>query len=352
MQRSLRRVLLASACFLIIFVVAIAGYMIAGWSFLDSVYMVVITVFGVGFGEIGPMSPALRIFTIFVIVAGYTTVGLIVAALIQMITEGEIRKALGVRRMTREIRLLQDHVIICGFGRIGQILAKEMTNVGQPAIIIDSNPERSEMAAAMGYLVASGSATDEEVLEEAGIMRAKVLATVLPSDSVNVFITLTARGLNPNLIILARGELPTTEKKLRQAGADHVVLPAEIGALRMSHMITHPAALDFLDGTHDGSNLDELLAQIDMQMDELVITPNSSLVGVTIGDLEVRGKGTFLVVALRKAKGETIVHPDHWVLLEEGDTLIVMGHQGDIPKIAHSYALQRQTGRYMGSARS
>jgi voltage-gated potassium channel len=352
MQRSLRRVLVASGCFLIIMVVAIAGYMLAGWSFLDSIYMVVITVFGVGFGETGPMTPPLRIFTIFVIVSGYTTVGLIVASLIQMITEGEIKKALGVRRMTREIKLLQDHVIICGFGRIGQILAKEMTTVGRPCIIIDSNPERSDMAAAMGYLVAAGTATDEEVLEAAGIMRAKVLATVLPSDSVNVFITLTARGLNPNLIILARGELPTTEKKLRQAGADHVVLPAEIGALRMSHMITHPAALDFLDGTHDGSNLNELLAQIDMQMDELAIAAESPLVGITIGDLEVRGKNQFLIVALRKEGGETIVHPHHAVILEEGDTLIVLGHQGDIPQIAHHYALHRQTGRYMGGVRS
>ena len=254
--------------------------------------------------------------------------------------------------MTRDIKLLQDHVIICGFGRIGQILAKEMTIEKQPFIVLDSDLERSEMATAMGYLVALGNATEEVVLEEAGIMRAKVLATVLPSDSVNVFITLTARGLNPDLIILARGELPTTEKKLRQAGADHVVLPAEISALRMCHMITHPAALDFLDGTHDGKNLDEMLAQIDMQLDELVLTHDSSLVGATIGDLEVHGKAMFLIVALRKAQGETIVHPSHAVLLEQGDTLILMGHRGNIPKIAHSYSLQRQTGRYMGGARS
>ncbi|MBW4580383.1 MAG: NAD-binding protein [Tildeniella nuda ZEHNDER 1965/U140] len=342
MHGSLKRILTGTGFLTLTLVIAVTGYMLAGWSMLDSIYMVVITVFGVGFGEIGPMSPQLRIFTMFVIIAGCTSVGYIFGGFFQMITEGEINRALGARRMTKEIKTLKQHVMICGYGRIGQILARQMVDANQPFVIVDNNLARIETAEAMGYLVRLGNATDEGILESAGIEHAKVLATVLPDDSANVFITLTARGLNPNLIIMARGEYPSTEKKLRQAGADHVVLPAEIGALRMSHIITHPAALSFLDDTVDGSSLNELLSQIDVQVDELAVPLGSSLVGSTISMVQIRGKGTFIVVALRKANGETIINPGQDVPLDEGDTVIVMGHKGDIPKFAHHYDLKRQ----------
>ena len=342
MHGSLKRILTGAVFLSLTLVFAVTGYRLAGWSLLDSVYMVVITVFGVGFGEIGPMSPQLRIFTMFVIVAGCTSVGYIFGGFFQMITEGEINQALGARRMTNEIKTLKQHVIICGYGRIGQILARQMVEAKQPFVLIDNNLGRIETAEAMGYLVRLGNATDEGILESAGIEHAKVLATVLPDDSANVFITLTARGLNPNLVILSRGQYPSTEKKLRQAGADHVVLPAEIGALRMSHIITHPAALSFLDDTVDGSSLNELLSQIDIQVDELTVPPGSSLVGIDISTIQVRGNGTFIVVALLKANGETIINPGQEVTLDEGDTVIVMGHKSDIPKFAHHYDLTRQ----------
>ncbi|MBW4470011.1 MAG: potassium channel protein [Stenomitos rutilans HA7619-LM2] len=342
MHGSLKRILTGTGFLSLTLVVAVTGYKLAGWSLLDSVYMVVITVFGVGFGEIGPMSPQLRVFTMFVIIAGCTSVGYIFGGFFQMITEGEINRALGARRMTKEIQTLEHHIIICGYGRIGQILARQMVEASQPFVIIDNNLGRIETAEAMGYLVRLGNATDEGILESAGIERAKVLATVLPDDAANVFITLTARGLNPDLMIMSRGEYPSTEKKLRQAGADHVILPAEIGALRMSHLITHPAALSFLDATVDGSSLNELLSQIDVQVDELAVPLGSPLVGSTINAVQVRGKGTFIVVALRKSDGNTIVNPNQDVLLDEGDTVIVMGHKGDIPKFAHNYALKRQ----------
>jgi voltage-gated potassium channel len=337
------------ACFLVLtLIVAIAGYMLAGWNLLDSIYMVVITVFGVGFGEMGPMTPTLRIFTMFVIFAGCTSVAYILGGFLQMVTEGEIKRALGVRRMMREIDTLKDHVIICGYGRIGQILARKMQESEQSFVLIDNDNQRVTEAEAKGYLVRQGSATDETVLESVGISRAKYLATVLPDDAANVFITLTARSLNPNLLILARGEYPSTERKLLQAGADRVVSPAAIGALRMAHMITHPAALNLLDQDTGQQNLNELLAQIDMQIDELAIPVGSDLVGSSIGSFEVRGRGIFIVVAIRKADGSTLLHPNHDVFLRDGDTLIVMGHRGDIPKFAKHFALKRQM-QYRGA---
>lgn len=334
--------------FLTTLIVAIAGYMLAGWSWLDAAYQVIITVFGVGFGEMGPMTPGLRIFTMVVIVAGCTSVAYILGGFLQMITEGEVKRALGIRRMMREIDLLHNHVIICGYGRIGQILARKMKEAEQPFVLIDSDPTRVAKAEAMGYLVQQGSATDETVLEAVGIDRARFLATVLPDDAANVFITLTARGLNPNLIILARGEYPSTEKKLFQAGADRVVSPAAIGALRMSHMITHPASLDFLDQSNGRETLNELLTQIQLQLDELIIPPNSDLVGASIGTMEVRGKGAFIIVALRRANGETVIHPSPDLFMHEGDTLIVMGHRGDMPQFAKHQALKRQM-QYRGA---
>jgi len=179
-------------------------------------------------------------------------------------------------------------------------------------------------------------------------MQAKFLATVLPDDAINVFITLTARGLNPDLIILARGEYLSTEKKLLQAGADRVVSPAAIGALRMSNMITHPAALDFLDEDDGRNSLNELLSQLEVQVEELAISHGSDLAGATIGSVQVRGKGAFIVVALRRTDGSTIINPGHEIFLEEGDTLIVMGHQGDIPKFARHHATKRQM-QYRGT---
>lgn len=351
MQGSFRRIFTGAIFFVITSVVAVFGYTLAGWTLLDAVYMVVITIFGVGYGEVKPVnSPALRIFTIVVIIAGTSSAVYAVGGFIQMVTEGEVNRALGVRRMTHSIKSLNQHVIICGFGRIGQMLARKMTEAKRPFVIIDSNTERMAQAEAIGYLVLSGNATDEGILQAAGIERAKFLATVLPEDADNVFITLTARELNPNLVILARGELPTTEKKLRLAGADHVVLPATISALRMAHMITHPAALDLLERGDGRRNLNEQLAQIDVQIEELAIPPGSPLIGRNIGDVEVRGKGTFIVVALCRADGTTTIHPQQNLVLAEGDAVIVMGHRGDIPQFAQHYALKRQM-KYRGTQR-
>jgi voltage-gated potassium channel len=349
MHPSLRRLFIGTVFFVITLVVAVAGYMLAGWTLLEAVYMVVITIFGVGYGEVRPIeSPTLRVFTILVIIAGTSSAVYMVGGFVQMITEGEINRALGARRMMKEVESLRNHVIICGYGRIGQILARKMAEARQSFVVVDSSHDRLEQAEAKGYLVLHGNANDETVLQTAGIERARFLATALPDDASNVFITLTARSLNPDLIILARGEYPTTEKKLRQAGADHVVLPATIGALRMAHMITHPAALDFLDQNDGGANLNEVLSKLDVQIDELAVPPDSHLAGGTIGDVEVRGKGTFIVIALRQANGETIIHPTHATPIEAGDTIIVMGHRGDIPKFAQHYSLKRQM-QYRGA---
>ncbi|WP_404791078.1 potassium channel family protein [Altericista sp. CCNU0014] len=350
MNRSLKRVVFGGLFFCTTLLTAVLGYRLAGWSWLDAAYMVVITVFGVGYGEVRPITtPILRVFTIAVIIAGTTSAIYIVGAFLQMVTEGEINKVLGVRRMNRDIESLRRHVIVCGFGRMGQILARQLSQSKLDFVVIDHDPERVTMAEALGYLVKFGNATEEPILMAVGIDRAKILATVLPDDAINVFITLTARELNPNLRIFARGELPSTEKKLKLAGADQVVLPASISAQRMAYMITHPVTLDFLSQDDGRQTLNELLSQVDIQVDELVVVPDSPIVGTTIGDIEIRGKGTFIVVALRRAAdGATIIHPERSLELSSRDIVIVMGHRGDLPRLVQKYVANPRT-RYRGA---
>jgi voltage-gated potassium channel len=346
---SFRRIVIGILFFAVTILFAVSGYMMAGWGFLDAVYMVVITIFGVGYGEVRPLSsPLLKLFTIFVIVAGALSVAYTVSGFVQLITEGEIRRALNLKRMTKDIESLENHVILCGFGRIGQLVARKLKADHQAFIVVDNDPSRIAMAREQGYLVYQGNATDETILEAVGIQRAKSLATVLPNDAANVFITLTAREMNPDLMILARGEMPSTEKKLRLAGANHVVLPASISAMRMAHLISHPSAVDFLAQTNGHQGLNEFLAELDIQLNEIVIEANTFLVGGTVGDIEVKGQGTFIIVALRRAEGDVIIHPHRNTYLAQGDSVILMGHQGDMPNFVQQNVLKREM-RYRGA---
>jgi voltage-gated potassium channel len=230
-----------------IFVVAVFGYWMAGWDLIDAVYMVVITLSTVGYKEVHSLTWEERLFTILVIFFGVSTVLYIMGVFVQMMTEGEINRALGLRRVTKEIERLTDHVIVCGFGRMGEILARELHRQRLSFVVLENDPERVTEAALHKYLALNDNSTEEDALLLAGIERAKTLVTTLPRDADNVFITLTARNLNPKLMIIARGEFPTTEKKLLQAGADRVVLPAATGALRMAAMITRPSAVELIE---------------------------------------------------------------------------------------------------------
>jgi voltage-gated potassium channel len=349
MKSPFERIVTGVIFFALTIIVAVIGYALLGWDLLDAFYMVVITIFGVGYGEVRPLdTPNERIFTILVIFAGFISVAYIVGGVVQMMMEGEINRALDAHRKIQDIQNLNDHVILCGFGRIGQIMARELHEAKRPFIVIDQSSERIARAEEADYLTHQGSATDEEVLQAAGIDKAKVLATVLPDDAVNVFITLTARGLNPDLVILARGELPSTEKKLRLAGADHVVLPAAISAQRMTNLITRPTALDFLDQSDERSHLDDLLEQINLRIDELTIPAGSLLAGATVADLEVEGNRGFLIVAVRQADGSLVNQPPASMVLSAGDTVIVMAQKGVVPKLARFYDLKRQL-RYRGA---
>ncbi len=338
-----------AALFAAICVIAVAGYMASGWKLADSIYMVVITIFGVGYEEVQPVeSPGLRALTIMVIVAGYGAVIYTVGGFMQMVVDGELNKALGARRMTKEIERLENHTIICGVGRMGTILARELKAAGKPFVVVDCDERRLQTAEEYGYLVINGDATEEHVLELAGIRSAAVLATVLAEDATNVFVAVTAREMNPTLMIIARGENPRTEKKLLGCGANKVVLPTAIGAKKLAQMIIRPSAENLLEQLTAQGDMSDELGRIGLKFDELRVAAGSVLSGKTLTDIELRSNHGFLIVGMRRPDGTTLLNPPAATELSEGDVVIVLGHGDDLPQLAERFLAKPHTLAYRG----
>jgi voltage-gated potassium channel len=337
---ALRKVYLGIAGLILIILGSTAVYCTAGWSFIDSLFMVIITVFGVGYGEVHPLDTVgLKVFTMIVIVAGSSAVVYIFGGFVRLITEGEIQRTLGKLKLKRTMEEITNHAIVCGYGRIGQILAHELAEAKFPFIVVDVDPERIASAESQGYLCVRGSATEEECLLSAGIERAKVLATVLPQDTLNVFITLTARNLNRSIRIMARGEHPSTEKKLKQAGADEVVLPASIGGHRIANSIIRPSVMQFL--SDDKGLVGHDLKYLGLEVDELTIAHDASIEGQTVRDIQKQLKAALLVIALKQADGRVMREHFENHRMREGDSLVVLGRSTDLVRMMDKEQLVR-----------
>jgi len=325
----LQNVLRILAYMAVVFVAATLGFMAAGWPAGDAAYMVTLTIFSVGYGEVHPLTTGwLRALAIATIVLGCTGMIVLTGALVQLFTHYQLKRLLGIDRMQTQIERLTDHAIICGYGRIGVQLAKELHAARSPFLVVDRSPEKLAEAEALGYLTLMAEATDEAGLLQAGITRARVLATVLPSDATNVFITLSARSLNPRLHIIARGEVPTTESKLIQAGADEVVLPTHIGAERVAELILYPNTAQFLGESPQLRQLKAGLADFGLELEAVTVPARSVCAGETVGEAERRGRGSFFIVQLDRggesANRQSFVHPGEEVRIEGGDTVVMV----------------------------
>jgi voltage-gated potassium channel len=316
----------------VVMAVFTVGYRIAGWTWSDAFYMVIITAFSVGFGEVHPVTDSwLRAWTIALIVLGCTGIIFITGTFVQWLTEAQIQRALGGKRMENEIEKLKNHAIVCGFGRIGRMIASQLEQGGIPFVILDQAPDRVAEAREAGWLTMQGEATDEAVLRSAGINRARVLATVLPNDAANVFITLSARNMNPAIQIIARGEVPSTERKLLQAGANRVVLPAHIGADRIAHLILHPNARELLGGQTKASvDFEHHLSELGLDMEEIEIGPASPWVHRSVSEVEKDAAGRLLAVAILRKEGGTDMNPSPTAMLFPGDALVVLKRGGRV----------------------
>ncbi len=314
---------------IVVVVCATVSYMAVGWNFADAVYMVVLTIYTVGFDEVRPVdTQTLREITIATIVLGCTGMIFVSGALVQFITINQLQQVFGVKRMQTQIDRLKDHVIICGFGRIGRMLAQDLKAAGVRFVILERGQQRCDQAIAENHLLVQGDATDEASLKLAGIDRARALATVLPDDAANVFITLSARSLNRSIEIIARGEAPSTERKLRHAGADKVVLPAHIGAERIAEMILYPETSRYVPGSDAMRDFERTLHSLGLEMQVLVAAEDGPLVGRTLEEIERQAGRSFMIAQLNRRGGGSITNPPLSHRVETGDGLVVVA-RGD-----------------------
>lgn len=320
----LRRLRTALGVFGLVMLVGFFGYqLIEGVTPLEALYMTVITVTTVGFSEVFELSDAGRTLTIALIAAGVGSASYAAVTAVEFVFEGHLRRYIERRRMQRDIERLHDHVVICGFGRVGRHIADALAADGERFVVVDNLGERMAELLELEYLSVRGDATEEQVLEETGIRRARAVAACVHSDADNVLVTLTAKGLNPAAIVIARAKADETEGKLRRAGADRVIAPATIGGRRIAQLLTRPTVADFLDTLGTGGT--------DYQLEEVPVTDASPLAGRTLRDAGIRERYGCSVLAIRKAADATIAtHPSAETPLQPGDVLVVMGSQDDV----------------------
>jgi len=325
LQKSMHGLYIGALMFLGVIIVGTTAYYLEGWKFSDAFYMVIITVFSVGYEEVEPVvTPMLRAITMCIIVAGDASKVYFVGSLVRFITEGEIGKAMEEHRKSRDIETITGHAIICGYGRIGQTLGRELVAKQFPFLIVDNNAERVALAHSHGFQALIGDAGDEGTLSEAHIERAIVLATVLPNDMVNVFITLTARNMRPDLRIIARAEDPATEKKLKQAGANEIILPAFVGGMQIANSITHPSLESILkDG---GGHINKGLKDLGVEIIELPVVPNGVHDRKTLLQLLKGIEAQCLILAVKKPDGTLVQHPPGTYRLEASDVVTMVSH--------------------------
>lgn len=320
------------ALFLLIILSGTVGYsLLEGMSPFEAFYMTLITISTVGFSEIKPLSEPGRILTILIILTGISVGTYTLGQLVRILVEGELSIILGRRKLNKSIAGLKNHWIICGFGRIGQIISSELAYDNIPFVIIEQNPEKNITLEELGYLYFNMDATAEDALLKAGINSARGIVTAVSSDAYNVFITLTAKGLRPDIFILARASDEKNETKLLRAGASRVVCPYMIGGKRMAQVLKHPTVVDFLDTALMHSKLG-------LVMEEAVIGVGSPIAGKTLVDSNIRRNFGVIIVAIKKPDNRMVFNPAPTELLEADDIIVVIGKKEELNHMQHVLA--------------
>lgn len=328
---STQKLLLAFLGYMVIVFTGIIGFMILeGLSPLNALYMTVITLSTVGFGEVTPLHPAGRVFVIFLILFGVALTGFFVSIIGQMVIEGQFREIFGRRKMEKQITKLSDHHIIAGYGRVGRQVATEFQKKKAPFVVIEKDE-----GSIIGLLkdkvqFIQGEATDDDILRNAGIERAKTLISTLPDEAQNVYLTLTARELNPKLHIIARADYDEGVKKLKRAGADHVVTPHVLGGIRMAMASLRPNVVDFMHSTS--------LGQSGLTIEEVRIPSESLLVGKDLKESKLKQEYGVTIIGLKKSNREMIIAPGPDTVLDNGDIMVLIGSEKGLEKISKSLA--------------
>ncbi|MEA3280836.1 MAG: potassium channel protein [Thermodesulfobacteriota bacterium] len=305
-----------------------AGYMIIeDWGIFDAVYMTVITISTVGYGEVHEISKIGRVFTVFLVFAGVGFCIYVAGSFVQFMVEGQIRTILGRRRLDKKIDRLKNHYIICGYGRIGRVLCKNIKRKPIDLVVVEKDQDMAHIMDEDGVLYITGDAADEATLIRAGIKQAKNLIAVLATDVDNVFLVLTARQLNPDLYIIARASHEEVKLKLQAAGANKVESPYDIGAVSMAQRILRPTVTNFLDQAFDHK-------QKDIHMEEIFVSASSNLVNVMLKDSGIRQNYNLIIIAIKKSDGDMLFNPSFESVIKAGDTLIAVGEDANLQKLA------------------
>jgi len=310
----------------LLFVGTIGYIVIEDWSFIDALYMTVITVSTVGFREVFDLSPAGQLFTISLIIFGVSFIAYSASSLVQFMVEGQLRSFLGRRKLEKKISKLKNHYIICGYGRIGTHICHELEAKPVPFVVVEREPARVDRLNRDGTLFVDGDATLDETLIKAGIRNAKGLVTAVTSDTENVYITLTARGLNPDMFILARASEEASETKLKRAGATKVISPYVMGAARMAQAILRPSVLDFIEIATTGKNYE-------LQLEESRVAADSALAGKNLMTSGIRKDLGIIIVGIKKDDGQMYFNPASDTTIDGGDVLIILGEPAAIENL-------------------
>jgi len=324
-KSALNHLRIALIALLIIIIFGTSGYMIIeGWNLADSLYMVIITITTTGFEEVHPLSTIGEIFTLVLVVISFGTVIYIGGIGIQIIIASNIFKR---RRMQNKIDKLNNHYIVCGYGRMGTHICEELTLEGVPFVVIENNPANHSNLDEIGYIYDTGDASHDSTLERVGVKRAKGLIAVLPNDAENVFTTLSAKYLNPKIFVVARAVEDETEPKLLKAGADRVVKPYELGGVRMASLVLRPGVADFIEIVAANRNLD-------LQIEEIIVRKGSRMHKKSLAELPIRTEFNTIIVSIQNdEKGIFVYNPKGDTIVDEGNKLIAIGEKNNLERL-------------------
>jgi len=313
--------------FLLVVLVGVYGYhRLAGIDILDSFYMAVTTLFTVGFRELGSVTPYTKIFTIIYLVAGLGIATYALSNLTALIVEGDLQGYLQERRMEKRLLDLKNHVIICGFGKMGFQAAWELKKSGVPFVIVEADESKGRSPRFAGEIILYGNAMDEMVLERAGVHRARGLITALTTDADNVLVTLTVKQLRPDIPVVARSAKLGTEKQLKAAGADHIVSPYEIGGRRMAYLLLTPDLMNYVDVLVDGNH-------VELALEHILVSPASDLVGKSLRQIRMRETTGTLVVGVNRDGEGLHFNPTGSETFQAGDVILAMGTHESLGKL-------------------
>jgi voltage-gated potassium channel len=315
----------------------VAGFMILErYTLIEAIYMTVITLGTVGFNEVKPLDNVGRIFTTILILLNLAIFAYAISSISTLIAEGDFKKYIRFLRLENHINKLRDHIIVCGYGRNGKQVCEVLESNHQPFVVIESSEEILKVLEEKpGMLFVEGNATDDHVLEKAGVKNAKALVSTLPNDPDNVYVVLTAKELNPAIHVVSRASHESSELKLKRAGADHIIMPEKIGGSFMASLILNPDMMEFISAMTGGSDMD-------FSFEEIPCEPISQEKNLTLKDLHLFRQFKTLVIGIKRSNGEYISNPSANVHITPDTKLIILGTRTQIEKMKAAHFQLRE----------